>query len=68
MICLEGTGAISHVSGASLFVPFRLEPGEKRTIRLRFCWFVPETGFGMAGLKRGIPFLEIRMGKIDIGQ
>ncbi len=31
------------VPGASLFVPFRLEPGEKRVITLKFCWFVPET-------------------------
>ncbi len=88
MVCMEGTGAISHVSvrntpgihhepfafatlcikgkdgntarilegpmvenppikdkvpGSSLFVPFRLEPGEKRVITLKFCWFAPET-------------------------
>ncbi|HWA84954.1 MAG TPA: GH116 family glycosyl hydrolase [Opitutus sp.] len=35
-------------SGASLFVPFRLEPGASKTIALRLCWFVPRTN-----LRRG---------------
>jgi len=29
--------------GGSLYVPFRLEPGEERVIRLRLAWYVPET-------------------------
>ena len=29
--------------GGSLYVPFRLEPGEEKLIRLRFAWHVPET-------------------------
>jgi len=29
--------------GASLFVPFALEPGEARTIRLMISWYVPNT-------------------------
>ncbi len=29
--------------GGSLYVPFRLEPGEKKVIRLRLAWYVPET-------------------------
>jgi uncharacterized protein (DUF608 family) len=29
--------------GGSLYVPFRLEPGEQKTIRLRLAWHVPET-------------------------
>ena len=29
--------------GGSLYVPFRLEPGEEKVIRLRFAWHVPET-------------------------
>ncbi|HEY1794159.1 MAG TPA: GH116 family glycosyl hydrolase [Opitutaceae bacterium] len=29
--------------GASLFVPFRLLPGEGRTIRVRLCWYSPTT-------------------------
>ena len=30
-------------SGATLFVPFRLIPGESRTIRLRLAWYSPRT-------------------------
>ncbi len=29
--------------GGSLYVPFRLEPGEEKVIRLRLAWHVPET-------------------------
>ncbi|HZZ56676.1 MAG TPA: GH116 family glycosyl hydrolase [Opitutaceae bacterium] len=29
--------------GGSLFVPFRLAPGESRTVALRLCWHVPTT-------------------------
>jgi uncharacterized protein (DUF608 family) len=30
-------------TGASLFVPFRLVPGESRTIRVRLAWYSPQT-------------------------
>ena len=30
-------------TGGSLFVPFKLAPGESKTIRLLFCWYVPQT-------------------------
>jgi len=30
--------------GGSLYVPFRLEPGEEKVIRLRLAWYVPDTG------------------------
>jgi uncharacterized protein (DUF608 family) len=29
--------------GASLFVPFSLKPKEAKTIRLKFCWYVPKS-------------------------
>jgi len=29
--------------GASLFVPFKVKPGQTRTIRLKMAWFVPQT-------------------------
>jgi uncharacterized protein (DUF608 family) len=29
--------------GASLFLPISLEPGEQKTVRLMFAWYVPET-------------------------
>jgi uncharacterized protein (DUF608 family) len=35
-------------TGASLFVPFRLAPGESKTIALQLSWFVPRTN-----LRRG---------------
>ena len=31
--------------GASLFVPFTLNPGETRVIRLMMAWYVPDTNF-----------------------
>ena len=30
-------------AGASIFVPFRLAPGEERTITLSFAWYVPKS-------------------------
>ncbi|MHC4517964.1 MAG: GH116 family glycosyl hydrolase, partial [Planctomycetota bacterium] len=33
----------SACPGASLFVPFRLAPGEKKLVKLMFCWYVPNT-------------------------
>ena len=35
----DGDGPASP--GATLSVPFHLEPGERRDIRLRLCWYVP---------------------------
>jgi len=29
--------------GGSLYVPFRLEPGDEKVIKLRLAWYVPET-------------------------
>ncbi len=29
--------------GASIFVPFKLQAGEEKTIRLQLCWYVPNT-------------------------
>ncbi len=29
--------------GASLAAPFTLKPGERRTLTVRFCWYVPES-------------------------
>ncbi|HEY9533741.1 MAG TPA: GH116 family glycosyl hydrolase [Mucilaginibacter sp.] len=33
--------------GASLFVPFKLKPGEEKTIRLMMAWYVPNTKLHM---------------------
>ena len=44
------TGALPHnppidepVMGASFYVPFSLSPGEEKTIRVYFCWYLPKT-------------------------
>ena len=33
----------SGAPGASLFIPFQLTPGEKKTIRIMMAWYVPES-------------------------
>ncbi len=38
---VENDPVANETPGASLFVPFNLEPGEKKTIRLMFVWYVP---------------------------
>jgi len=41
---LSNNPPVKHdAPGASIFVPFTLKPGEEKTIRLQFCWFVPNT-------------------------
>ncbi len=35
--------------GASLFVPMTLKPGEKKTVRLMLCWYVPKTTIKYGG-------------------
>jgi uncharacterized protein (DUF608 family) len=39
----ENPAVNEKATGASLFVPFTLKPGEEKTIRLLFCWYVPYT-------------------------
>jgi len=39
----ENPPVTEKAAGASLFVPFQLEPGEEKTVRLKFCWYVPNT-------------------------
>jgi uncharacterized protein (DUF608 family) len=33
--------------GASIYVPFRLKPGEEKTVVLRLCWYLPETNLSI---------------------
>jgi len=42
--------------GASLGVPFTLEPGEQKTIRLLTCWFVPQTNLRYGNRSSGPAF------------
>ncbi|TAN11251.1 MAG: hypothetical protein EPN37_17605 [Chitinophagaceae bacterium] len=39
----EREPAKENAPGASLFVPFRLKPGEKKTIRIMMAWYVPDS-------------------------
>jgi len=41
--------------GASIFVPFDLKPGESRTIRLMFAWWVPNTELRFGDDPEGTP-------------
>ncbi|MBS1532243.1 MAG: hypothetical protein JSU01_18215 [Bacteroidetes bacterium] len=40
--------------GASIYVPFTLAPGKKKTIRLMMCWYTPdsELSFGQMGRRK----------------
>jgi uncharacterized protein (DUF608 family) len=40
---VQAVGPQSNSSGASLYVPFTLKPGEARTIRLLVAWYVPDS-------------------------
>ncbi|MBN1908679.1 MAG: hypothetical protein JW818_02980, partial [Pirellulales bacterium] len=40
---VDNPPAKGYAPGASLFVPFTLAPGEKKTIRVKTAWYVPET-------------------------
>jgi uncharacterized protein (DUF608 family) len=38
-----------HAPGASLYVPFKLEPGENKTIRLQLAWYAPHSDLSRGG-------------------
>ncbi len=42
-ILMDNPPVDGYSPGASLFVPFRLAPGEEKTITLMFAWHVPKT-------------------------
>jgi uncharacterized protein (DUF608 family) len=44
--------------GASLAVPFALEPGQEKTIRLLVCWYVPHTQIKVGGNASGVPAFQ----------
>jgi uncharacterized protein (DUF608 family) len=57
--------------GGSLYVPFRLKPGEEKVIRLRLAWYVPETDLriggdeGEKGLPKHKPWYAIAFDSIE---
>ena len=48
-----------HVPGASLFVPFTLEPGSSRTVRILTVWYVPQSSLAI-----GTPDGTVHRGRI----
>jgi uncharacterized protein (DUF608 family) len=38
------------VMGASIYVPFTLNPGEEKTIRLQFCWYITESKLSIGNI------------------
>ncbi|MHC4560694.1 MAG: GH116 family glycosyl-hydrolase, partial [Planctomycetota bacterium] len=44
--------------GASLFVPFKLKPGQEKTVRLMFVWYVPKTNLRLGKDAPDVPACE----------
>lgn len=43
--------------GASIFVPFKLKPGEEKTIAVNFCWYLPASDISIGqAIKSGTAF------------
>jgi len=57
--CRERSPVASGVPapGASLFVPFSVQPGATRTIVLRFAWYVPQSNLNLPGGKDSPEFV-----------
>lgn len=50
------------VMGASIYVPFKLKPGEEKTVRLKFCWFIPRSSLSIGnipGTDKKLPPYEV---------
>jgi uncharacterized protein (DUF608 family) len=53
---LSGRPPVSgKAPGASIYVPFSLRPGERKTIQLKFAWFVPKTELRYGDDPQGSP-------------
>jgi len=48
---VESPASSGNVYGASLSVPFKLKPGEHKTIKLMFCWYVSETDINLGPIR-----------------
>ncbi len=45
--------AVTPVPGTSVYVPFTLKPGETKTIRVNFCWYMPHTNLSAGNTADG---------------
>jgi len=41
-----------HAPGASLYVPFQLDPGQSKTIRLQFAWYAPHSDLSRGSIPK----------------
>lgn len=55
---INNAPVIGNAPGASIFVPFNLEPGEEKVIRLQFCWYVSNSdlSYGKSVAKKSPAF------------
>lgn len=51
----KAESATKNAKGASLYIPFKLKPGEAKTIRVMMCWYVPHSDLtrGLANTGNG---------------
>lgn len=40
------------VPGASVYVPVALQPGETKTVRVNFCWYLPDSDLSIGGARK----------------
>lgn len=38
--------------GASVYVPLALQPGETKTVRVNFCWYLPDSNLSIGGARK----------------
>lgn len=38
--------------GASVYVPLTLQPGETKTVRVNFCWYLPDSNLSIGGARK----------------
>ncbi len=40
------------VPGASVYVPLTLQPGETKTVKVNFCWYLPDSNLSIGGARK----------------
>ena len=38
--------------GASVYVPLTLQPGETKTVKVNFCWYLPDSNLSIGGARK----------------
>ena len=55
-----------NATGASLYVPFTLKPGEEKTIRLMVAWYVPDSRLRLGNKVTNPADSTVRDGSVDL--